>query len=66
MFPFVYTCSGCTLLEKIIAQTINSTVSLSQYQELVTPLVSEAFTKNAMGQKKLCFLNHPSDTLIKE
>ncbi|XP_073925677.1 mammaglobin-A-like [Castor canadensis] len=58
-----YAGSGCTLLENIIAQTINPAVSVSQYQELVKPFVNDAFTKNAIGQMKQCFLNQSNETL---
>ncbi|XP_073920527.1 mammaglobin-A-like [Castor canadensis] len=69
-----YAGCGCKLLENIIVQTIspfgnntsntiNPTVSLSQYQEIIKPFVYYYFTRDAVGQIKQCFLNQTNATL---
>ncbi|XP_052029066.1 secretoglobin family 2A member 1-like [Apodemus sylvaticus] len=55
--------SGCSILDKIVNSTIDSSVSESDYLELVKPYVHEPFTENSVKKFKQCFLSQDQETL---
>ncbi|XP_041910358.1 secretoglobin family 2A member 2-like [Arvicola amphibius] len=55
--------SGCHAMDDIIAQTINSSVSVADYQGVVKSYAPLPFDKKAVSKLKQCFLDQSEDTL---
>ncbi|XP_027973680.1 secretoglobin family 2A member 2-like [Eumetopias jubatus] len=57
--------SGCLPLEEVINKTIDSQVSVEEYQNLLKPYSSGPVTDQALAQLKQCFLSQSNETLNK-
>nr|XP_012421242.1 PREDICTED: mammaglobin-A-like isoform X2 [Odobenus rosmarus divergens] len=55
--------SGCSPLEEVINKTIDSQVSVEEYQNLLKPYSSGPVTDQALAQLKQCFLSQSNETL---
>ncbi|XP_057634677.1 secretoglobin family 2A member 2-like [Chionomys nivalis] len=58
-----YASSGCHAMDDIIAQTINSSVSVAEYQGLVKQYAPLPYDQKALGKLKQCFLDQSEETL---
>ncbi|XP_062948583.1 mammaglobin-A-like [Cynocephalus volans] len=55
--------SGCQLLEDVIANIIDPTVSTSQLKDSFQEFIPNNETANAVDEFKQCFLNQSDNTL---
>ncbi|KAH0512696.1 S-adenosylmethionine decarboxylase proenzyme 1 [Microtus ochrogaster] len=55
--------SGCHAMDDVIAQTINSSVSVAEYQGVVKSYAPLPYDQNALGKLKQCFLDQSEETL---
>lgn len=59
----VFPGSGCHAMDDIIAQAINSSVSVADYQGVVKSYTTLPFDQEAVGKLKQCFLDQSEETL---
>ncbi|XP_034868257.1 mammaglobin-A-like [Mirounga angustirostris] len=57
--------SGCSSLEEVINKTIDSQVSVEEYQNLLKSYSSGPATDEAIAQLKQCFLSQSDEILTK-
>ncbi|KAM7329878.1 hypothetical protein ACRRTK_011491 [Alexandromys fortis] len=55
--------SGCHAMDDVIAQTINSSVSVTEYQGVVKSYAPLPYDRKAVAKLKQCFLDQSEDTL---
>uniref|UniRef100_A0A8I3NEQ6 Secretoglobin family 2A member 2 n=1 Tax=Canis lupus familiaris TaxID=9615 RepID=A0A8I3NEQ6_CANLF len=55
--------SGCLFLEQVVNKTIDSQVSIDEYQNFLQPFTSDLETKEAIAELKQCFLQQSDETL---
>ncbi|XP_038177103.1 secretoglobin family 2A member 2-like [Arvicola amphibius] len=55
--------SGCRAMDDVVAQTINSSVSVADYQDVVKSYAPLPFDKKAVSKLKQCFLDQSEETL---
>ncbi|XP_032215932.1 mammaglobin-A-like isoform X1 [Mustela erminea] len=57
--------SGCPLVEEVVNKTIDSQVSVDEYQTFMKPFSNDPITDKAIAQLKECFLAQSDETLSK-
>ncbi|XP_049993315.1 secretoglobin family 2A member 2-like [Alexandromys fortis] len=55
--------SGCHAMDDVIAQTINSSVSVAEYQGVVKSYAPLPYDQKALAKLKQCFLDQSEETL---
>ncbi|KAM7329879.1 hypothetical protein ACRRTK_011492 [Alexandromys fortis] len=58
-----YASSGCHAMDDVIAQTINSSVSVAEYQGVVKSYAPLPYDQKALAKLKQCFLDQSEETL---
>uniref|UniRef100_A0A8D2AYI0 Uncharacterized protein n=1 Tax=Sciurus vulgaris TaxID=55149 RepID=A0A8D2AYI0_SCIVU len=54
---------GCQFLQEVLTKTIDSSVSMDEYEKVVEGFVTDDLDKKSVQQFKQCFLNQSNETL---
>ncbi|XP_026637021.1 mammaglobin-A, partial [Microtus ochrogaster] len=58
-----YASSNCHAMDNVVAQTINSSVSVAEYQGVVKSYAFLPYDRKAVAKLKQCFLDQSEETL---
>ncbi|XP_014648628.1 PREDICTED: mammaglobin-A-like [Ceratotherium simum simum] len=60
---YCYAGSGCAVLEEVVEETIDPSLSTTEYLAAIREYVSDDATAKAAVELKQCFLNQSNETL---
>ncbi|XP_012309731.1 mammaglobin-B-like [Aotus nancymaae] len=60
---YCYAGSGCQLLEDVVNKTIDTEVSVPEYQQYLQEFIDGDNSAQAVGEFKQCFLDQSNETL---